>query len=178
MGLGRRSGLAGLLGLATLLALPTAAAQDDACSQQAPCSWVVDVDAAGVIDAPPGGWNFTAGDWFVLDVFNLDEDAAHRINVIGAGIDVTVAPVEGRTVGPFRFDDEGTYSLVDSPSGDDVPVNVWPLDVVEVGEGIDDGPSTADLAEGEARDTPAAGLPVAVPALALLALLARSRRVP
>ncbi len=119
-----------LAATALLLALTPASAQDDACTQQTPCDWIATVDAIGFTNEPSGGWNFTAGDWFVLDLFNLD-DVAHRLVLEHPGGTFDVGPDARVLTAPFAFDDPGTYSLRDETTGAVATYTILAEDVVD-----------------------------------------------
>lgn len=137
--------------LAAFLLAPVATAQsvEDGCVQSSPCPWSFDVGPDGIDDGTTEpAWNFTAGDWLVLDVFNFD-DVAHTLTV--ADHSWTVPAVDGIQSAPFQFSEPGSYDLLDAPTGHAAPVEVFADDVADDGlipnVGIP-GPSVAPLALG------------------------------
>lgn len=114
--------------LSALLLAPVAAAQDDACTQAEPCAWFLTVDGTGFVDEPPGGWNFTTGDWFVLTVLNED-DAPHTVSIAGiVSVDAPAAAVVDSA--PFQWPAADRYTARDAPSGAQAAVDVLDVDVV------------------------------------------------
>lgn len=106
-----------------LLILPAAAAQsaDGACTQSEPCPWIFDVDSTGIDDGTAApAWNFTAGDWVQLEVFNFD-DVQHTLSI--ADQVWVVASFDTLQSAPFQLA-AGEYTLTDEPTGDAAPVSV------------------------------------------------------
>lgn len=149
--------------LAACLLAPAAAAQDveDGCTQSNPCPWSFDLSAEGIDDGTTvAEWNFTVGDWIALDVFNFDEED-HLLSV--AGMEWTVPAIDAYESAPFQFDQAGSYTLQDQPSGDTATVTIL-------------APSEEEqaVAEEEEAESPDRGIPsplglLAIPAAALLA---------
>ena len=162
-----------LLPAALLFAVPAASAAG--CSADAPCRWVVDLDEDGIQDKDleEARYNGTVGDWYVIDLYNLD-DAQHTLSFEGYDLEWTVAGVDGYVSDPFQLDRAGEFRLLDQPSGDSAPATVYANDVVDVEQGQEG--VTQDPGEGEeddGNDTPAPGLALVVGAVALAVVLRR-----
>ena len=143
-----------LFGLLTLSLLPFASAQTEGCLQSNPCNLDVDVDANGVADISQT--NFTSGDWYTLSVYN-DDGVEHTVALSGHGVSLKVPAYGLVDSPPFQFGAAGSYTLSDSPSGDNAPIKVVAGDVVDYENG-----KTSAGAKG--------GIPGPEPALLLVAL--------
>ena len=156
-----------------LLAAPAALAQDDGCTETAPCVWAMDVDQDGfVTDGALAEWNGTSGDWFVLDVFNLDASQDHTLSAPGLGIELEVASLSSAESVPFILplvEGQATYPLTDAPTGAVGTLRVFERDVVE-----EEAAAGAGAGDGSGDGIPFLTLPFA--ALGLLAAAAMPRR--
>jgi MYXO-CTERM domain-containing protein len=170
--------------IALLAVMPAAAQEAEGCVEGDPCPWVVDLDATGFQGAAgETQWNFTVGDWFVLNVTNFDE-VDHTVVLDGHGIALVVPSFGSAESAPFNFTRAGTFTLRDDV-GNAATVIVVAGDVVDYESGLVDesgnpvatttrppptgAPSTTPASQGSSG--PAAGLAVAV--LALAAVLRR-----
>lgn len=129
-----------ILIFASLLAAPTALAQDPGCTEAGPCTIVIDLDEQGIGSAGDHDpqWNVTAGDWYVLDIVNLDGEA-HTLTYTETDQAWTVAAIDSTTTDPFPFSETGTFFFADEPTGDQAPVTVLASDAVAAEEGEEEG---------------------------------------
>jgi hypothetical protein len=155
--------------------LPANAQSDAGCEETNPCALVLDVDADGFSN-PPDVSLFTQGDWWEIDVFNLD-DEEHVVTIDGFDVSVTVPPGENVASGGFEFDVAGSYNITDSPSGDSLPIEVTEGDAVEEEEEpTDPGRETDedDSVPGDSDNgTPGLGAALTLVTLAAMALARR-----
>lgn len=172
-----------LIAFAMLLLIPATAAQDDDpetnCTQADPCPWMLDVDDDGFQDNSFDGpsFNATQGDWVRLEVFNFG-DVTHTITFEAHG-EWTVGSLDEVVTEPMQLASEGSFAIIDQPTGDEVPVEVFLSDASEDGEPITDVPgettgSPATTPTDDAEDGPAAGLVFIT--LGVFAILAAMRR--
>lgn len=156
--------------LAALTLVPSALAQDE-CSQANPCLWLVDVDETGLYgDGTEPVWNFTVGDWFVLNVSNLDE-VGHTLMLAGHPVTVQVGALDEAQSAPFRFTQAGTFQLTDD-LGRTGTVHVFAGDVND--QEIITGSTSSSSGASTSAGIPA--LPWAVLGLALVCAAALRRR--
>lgn len=158
-----------VLAILAFAAVPAAQAQDDACIQASPCPWEVVVDQPGFVGESE--WNWTAGDWMRLTVFN-DGDVAHTVTLSGYGVSLQVPPLEERSQ-VIQLSQAGHFTLSDSPSGDTVPITVVDGDVVDYEKGLIDANGNAVSPTGKGG-IPGVGLPLLAVALAVAAFARRS----
>lgn len=162
-----------LLALIALMAAPAATAADE-CSQATPCHWFVDVDADGLQATGAAAWNFTVGDWFVLNVTNFDE-VPHAIALTGHPVTLQVPAADSAETAPFQFTTAGTFELRDD-AGHKGIVTVTRADVNDYQGGVADSDGN-DLAT-TTKGAPAPGAWLAAMALASIAAALRMRRPP
>lgn len=145
-----------LLALTPLLLLaPMAHAQsvEGGCTEAEPCPWTFDVDAEGFsVDGP---LQVTEGDWLYLDVLNFDA-VDHTLRLGDWSWEIPADFGEAPTT-PFQLP-AGTYIMTDTPSGDQIDVEVT---------------SDVTTETGTQQDAPGWGV---VPALGVLCLAALRRR--
>ena len=170
-----------LLGAALWLTTP-GAAQDEGCSQSEPCVLEINVDETGFPDA--NEWNVTVGDWYVINVFNLDIGSDHTVTVEGYDITLTASFAEEAASEPRAFDILGDFFLTDYPTEMEAVLHVIEYDVVAFEDGGDDeqagdpeGGEGGDKTAGPTTaDSPSVGVFAAGLALVAVATIARARR--
>jgi hypothetical protein len=158
-----------LLAVLALCLAPAAQAQD-ACTQADPCPWDVAVDQPGFVGESE--WNWTAGDWMELTVFN-DDDAAHTVTLSGYNLQIQVPSLEERSQ-VVQLTQAGHFTLSDAPSGDSVPVTVVNGDVVDYEKGLIDSSGNALTSGSTSGRIPGLELPLLAVALLAVALARRA----
>jgi hypothetical protein len=158
-----------LLCLLALALVPAAHAQD-ACTQSSPCAWDVAVDSPGFVGESE--WNWTAGDWMRVTIFN-DDDAAHTVALSGYNLQFQVPPLEERSQ-VVHLTQAGHFQLSDAPSNDTVSVTVVDGDVVDYEKGLIDAGGNTVAAKSSSGRVPGLELPLLAAALAVAALARRS----
>lgn len=154
-----------------LMAVPTVSAQGDGCTQSQPCPWVTDVEADGFVSYVEP-YNGSLGDWIVVEGFNYDDDESHTLSLDAYGRSWEVAPLADFRSDPFQLTEEGTFSLYDAPSGDDVPLRVSAGDPIEEADGDTGGPTSGQAPD---RGIPGVAAPILLLGLAGAALSRRRR---
>jgi hypothetical protein len=144
-----------------------ASSADDGCTQAAPCPIVVTVDAQGIVE---GGFQVTSGDWFTLVVQN-DDAVGHTVRIGQTGVAVSAAADSEASSPAFQAPAPGTYTVTDTPTGDQVPLEALSVDVVAAQKLA----SQSGTPGGGRKGLPGLELPALAGGLALLALLARRR---
>ncbi len=149
-------------------------AQEDGCTQEQPCPLDVAVDELGF--SGQTDWNVTVGDWYTVEVTNLDLDADHRVSLesYGASWDVASIESESRLI---HFDAAGDFQFTDEPTGDFAIVHVLTVDAVAFEQGVEEHEQTAGPSKDTGADGKGApGAPLLMGGLALLGLALWARR--
>ena len=155
--------------------------------QDDPCTLYIAVDENGY----SGGdeWNVTLGDWYTINVFNLDSEFSHTLRVESYGLTLTAEPIAEVTSAAFSFSQAGDFFVADNATGADAVIHVLEYDVVAYEEGSDDAnqhtqrvpappddeSESANPTTGLGEDSPTLGIVFAISALGALAFAARRR---
>jgi hypothetical protein len=111
------------------LAFPASAQDEDGepgCAQSNPCEVILEVDSNGIADLEPAV--FGTGDWILFSIYNADE-VDHTVRLEGHSFQADVAAGDIEDTQPFQLGAAGTYTLTDTPTGDEADIVVEEFEV-------------------------------------------------